>query len=179
MEVDPKAIEEAAKDIPPAYIPTDVQKTAAPEMTNDSATPTSGDAVAIAAAIAAATSVQEVVEEDAEEEQREAHADTNKHSVSFADQEPSIWPTVYGKEDDTPVQEDDTDEFDMPEPSMDDFFQEQGEMVDPQLPDEAIVPVEKTAASIPPAPSVLPIVPAQSSTKAKKPKFRTTSRKKK
>jgi hypothetical protein len=176
VEVDPKAIEEAAKDIPPPFIPTDMENTAGSGKAEENATPANGDAVAIAAAIAANTT-QEVVEEDAEDEHQEAMTDANIQAT-FADREPSIWPTVYGKDDDMPDEEENNvDDFGMPEPSMDDFFHEQGEMVDPLVPGEDAHVEDRP--STPPAPTALTLVPSKSNTKAKKPKFRTKSRKKK
>lgn len=178
VEVDPKAIEEAAKDEPPPYIPTDVEEPRAQEPTNPLAPATEGATATITNA-----PDQEIVVEDAEEERREAGiaAKSQALSVSFANEEPSIWPTVYGNQDDTPADEINDDDFGIPEPSMDDFFQAQEEMIDPaEVAKEDTATVAEKAPPAKTARASLPLIPpAKSNSKAKKPKFRTKTRKKK
>lgn len=182
--MDPKAIEEAAKDEPPPYLPTD-KECVQGSYVKENSSPTDGGAVATAAAIAAHTSkdvLEHVVEEDAEDERQGSAvaAKAKSNSVSFADQDPSIWPTVYGKDDDMRAEQIDYDDFGMPEPSMEEFFHEQSEMVDPPLPGQTNAPVEKGQPTLSAAaPTALSLIPSKSNTKTKKPKFRTMSRKKK
>ena len=113
VEVDPKAIEAAAKDEPPEYIPTDdasaTKETAATDATDNLAVPDettatviTAEAVATAAAIAATTN--------------NATTDT---AATVATSNFDKWKTVV------PLRDEEEEDIHYPEPSMDDFFHEE------------------------------------------------------
>jgi hypothetical protein len=108
VEVDPKAIEAAAQDEPPEYIPTDVvggeeegelaeTDTADGPTTDENTAPVTAAAVATAAAIAATNT-------------------TNDTAPSNLDK----WKEVI-----MPRDEQEDEDIHFPEPSMDDFFHEE------------------------------------------------------
>ena len=182
MEVDPKAIEEAAKDEPPPYIPTDVQKEETDLDNNDENAAPFGTTKSISKL----EKWKEVIEEDAEEEAR--RGDNNKNSKTHKKvtiDEGSMWPSAH-------VDVDHDKDIDFPEPSMDDFFHEHDGMDDHLAEDGAamesqsnVVPETPTSPpaeeskEVVPAASSISLVPTKASSKTKKPKFRTVSRKKK
>jgi len=208
VEVDPKAIEAAANEEPPPYIPTNVEEQAIPaaETTNaaaatqdDKTAPVTAAAVATAAAIAASssrgeeTNWKEVVDE-ADEEEREKTAKPAKATKATAGRtradSSSIWP---GTHDDETKDANKEDDIQFPEPSMDDFFHEQEEIVDPGMLEGASMEIQVdkedaadviTKAPLPAkatnkvAAPAISLVPTKAG-KSKKPKFRSRSRKKK
>lgn len=168
VEVDPKAIEAAAKDEPPPYIPTDEDgkplnknpdEENTPKQTND------------------ASDQMEVVEEDAEEEKKTLAKATANGAQNSRLSGASLWPAFEDQNEQAPEE----DAIDFPEPSMDDFFHEQDDIGDPTFnqikeADPSVKP--PPAAKVETAPS-LSLVPKKSSSKSKRPKFRSVSRKKK
>ncbi len=150
-EVDPKAIEAAANEEPPAYEPTDVE-------------PKETEGIdKIVGKNASQDQWEEVVEEDADEEARAAAAE------SKASQLQSIWPTNEEEKEFHEHQQ----QIDFPEPSMEDFFREhEGDTPVPPSADEPPPEKEATAVSI-------SLVPKKTNAKSKKPKFRSVSRKRK
>jgi hypothetical protein len=145
-----------------------------------------------------------VVEEDAEEEEEEREKGARAvqtNSLSAKESSSTIWPISQDED----IQEPMEDEIDFPEPSMEDFFQEQEEILDPGRIKETDAPWEVPAdtAALGPLPSksapsqappkgtttttsstatttkpAIALVPNKTG-KSKKPKFRSLSRKKK
>jgi hypothetical protein len=150
-EVDPKAIEAAANEEPPAYEPTDVE----PKETERTDK--------IVGKNASQDQWEEVVEEDADEEARAAAATSTSSQL-----QQSMWPT--NEEEKEPHE---YEQIDFPEPSMEDFFQEHED--DTPVPPSVVEPPpeeEATAVSI-------SLVPKKTNAKSKRPKFRSVSRKRK
>lgn len=180
VEVDPKAIEAAAKDEPPPYIPTDPElQEKVSELNDENKTETRHGA------IGKLEQWKEIIEEDAEEEARlarRAGKSTNAIKKVTID-EASLWPSVY--EDDAhnqPLREED---IHFAEPSMDDFFHEHEEIdgsmeQDGNGPEKDSIPVNTPASpKVSARASSITLVPTKASGKSNKPKFRTKSRKKK
>jgi len=205
VEVDPKAIEAAANEEPPPYIPTDVdddKDKAAPPATgtttlvaaspDENGDPLNKDNVA----------VEEDAEEEEEEEREKGARAVQTNSLSAKESSSTIWPISQDED----IQEPMEDEIDFPEPSMEDFFQEQEEILDPGMIKETDAPWEVPADTVAlgplpskSAPSHAPPKGTSSTTttttttttkpaialvpnktgKSKKPKFRSLSRKKK
>ncbi len=189
VEVDPKAIEAAAKDEPPPYIPTDLDEQGMCSGTKDENTaPT--NAVATAAALAASQGAvsklekwKEIIEEDAEEEARAGMGSgkSTKAPKKVTIDEASLWPAAYRND----VRNESMHEDDMhfPEPSMDDFFHEQEDIDDHDIKEDSIEPQGTTPIASPlevpkvsAAASSISLIPSKASAKSKKPKFRTKSR---
>ena len=168
MTVDPKAVEAIANEEPPPYEPTDTEPP--PEETDEKNESKTNEFV------------EEVIEEDAEEEQqeqqrrrrqqkrREEQGKEQEEEVQAADQEAaiddmqpsmSLWP-------DEEVHETMHVEY-HEEPNKEDFFH--------QPEDEAPAPIVQTTRE---EPAAISLVPTQSKSKAKRPKFaRSAPRKKK
>lgn len=117
VEVDPKAIEAAAQDDPPEYIPTDGRDatadgdTGSPNPDENAAPGTTADALATAAAIAATTAGTEGTTTDKDNSTTTPTSNLDK------------WKEFVSPEDGEPEEED----IDFPEPSMDDFFHDDEE----------------------------------------------------
>eukprot|EP00934_Nitzschia_sp_Nitz4_P002392 Nitzschia sp. Nitz4//scaffold21_size171442//147204//148820//NITZ4_002188-RA/size171442-augustus-gene-0.194-mRNA-1//1//CDS//3329542492//2387//frame0 len=139
VEVDPEAIENAKKDEPPPYIPTDDN----PAKENDEN----------------AGPEWEVVEEDADEPNG---AGPGKMAIPEG---------LWGDEPPLPQEE----AVDFPEPSMDDFFHEQDEVME----DPDMKPPLEAPPVAEPAVDSISLVPTKKPSKSKRPKFRSVSRKKK
>jgi hypothetical protein len=113
VEVDPKAIEAAAKDVPPEYIPTDgvdgelAATNADSPIPDENTAPLTAAAVATAAAIAA-TNATENNNNNTDDPLPTSNLDKWKEMVTPGDEH-----------------DDEDEEIDFPDPSMDDFFHEE------------------------------------------------------
>lgn len=175
VEVDPKAIEAAANEKPPPYIPNDKD--------DDDDEPDKKQTTKALSANGESNGeyLVEVVEEDAEEEKRQTQqsaAATHTGGPQFNNSS-ALWSTF---------EDENEQDVEFPEPTVDDFFptpMDEDNMMGGAGESEATVvkqdpPSTSVKGQVVQETPALSLVPKKSSTtKTKRPKFRTKSRKKK